>query len=336
MSSIRSFLLNRLVFVIPQLFGILMIAFFLVKTIPGDPAVLMLGPNATDASVAALRTKLGLDQSVVQQFWIFVTNLAKGDLGTSWQTTRPVLEDLFQRFPATLELVTFGLLSAILIGIPMGLASALKLGIWGKISNTYGLIVGALPDFWLGLVMIFVFYTLLQWAPAPFGRIDMIVIPPATVTGSMVLDSLIAGNWEALVSALQHLLLPALTLGIVASGPIQRMTQSMVESTLDAGFSRYQVISGLPTQMVVKNALKNALPSIITIISVLYGYLLGGAVLVETVFSWGGAGQYAVQGVLNSDIFPVLGFVLFASIFSLLVYFIVDVLYFLIDPRAGS
>jgi len=179
------------------------------------------------------------------------------------------------------------------------------------------------------------FYTILQVVPAPLGRIDFIVLPPATVTGFLTIDSLLAGNWQAFYSAASHLCLPVLTLGLVNAGPILKMTQSTMDRMLQSDYSRYEVLSGLPRGMVVRHALRNSLPSIITIISVLYGYLLGGAVLVEIVFSWGGAGQYAVQGVLNSDIYPVLGFVLLSAIFSLFVYLAVDILYFAIDPRIG-
>jgi peptide/nickel transport system permease protein len=245
-----------------------------------------------------------------------------------------VLEDLIQRFPATLELVTLGLLVAVLIGVPLGLASAFKAkGIVGRIANFYGLGAGALPDFWLALVLIFVFYTLLQWAPAPLGRIDLAVIPPQPITGVLTIDTLLAGDWDAFRSAVAHLVLPVLTLGLINAGPILKMTQSTMEKMLQSDFSRYEVLCGMPHRLVVRHALRNALPSIVTIISVLYGFLIGGAVLVEIVFSWGGAGQYAVQGVLNSDLYPVLGFVLFSAIFSLFVYLAVDLIYFAIDPR---
>jgi ABC-type dipeptide/oligopeptide/nickel transport system permease component len=323
-----------LLFIAPQLLGIVFVSFLLVKSIPGDPAVLMLGPTATPEAIASLRSKLGLDHSLPVQFWIYLKNLAHGDLGTSWQTTRPVLEDLVQRFPATLELVTLGLLVAVLIGVPLGLASAFKeKGIIAQIANFYGLGAGSVPDFWLALVLIFVFYTLLQWAPAPLGRIDLAVIPPPPVTGVLTIDAFLAGDWQALHSAAAHLVLPVLTLGLINAGPILKMTQSAMEKVLQSDFSRYEVLCGMPHRLVVRHALRNALPSVVTIISVLYGFLIGGAVLVEMVFSWGGAGQYAVQGVLNSDLYPVLGFVLFSAIFSLFVYLAVDLIYFAIDPR---
>jgi peptide/nickel transport system permease protein len=334
---ILRYLGNRLLFIIPQLLGIILVSFVLVKSIPGDPAILMLGPTATPEAIASLRQDMGLDQPFYVQFYIYVRNLLHADLGTSWQTTRPVLEDLLLRFPATLELVTLSLIVAILIGVSLGVASAIKPNSWiAKLSDFYGLSAGALPDFWLALVLIFFFYTLLGWSPAPLGRMDMAVIPPLPVTGVYTIDALIAGDFEAFWSAVSHLILPVLTLGLINAGPILKMTQSTMEKMLSSDFSRYEVLCGMPRGLVTRHALRNALPSIITIVSVLYGYLIGGAVLVEIVFSWGGAGQYAVQGVLNSDIYPVLGFVLFSAIFSLVVYIVVDLVYFLVDPRISN
>ncbi|WP_414474750.1 ABC transporter permease [Microvirga sp. M2] len=334
---VLSYLGHRVVFILPQLLGIVLVSFMLVKSIPGDPATLMLGPTATPEAIAGLREQLGLDKPLYVQFFIYVANLFSGDLGTSWQTTRPVLEDLLMRFPATLELVTLSLLLAIVIGVSVGIASALNEKGWvARVSDLYGLSAGSLPDFWLGLVLIFIFYTILGWAPAPLGRIDMAVISPPPVTGLYTVDALIAGDMEAFVSAAKHLVLPVLTLGLINAGPIMKMTQSTMEKMLASDFSRYEILCGIPQHLVMRHALRNALPSIVTIISVLYGYLIGGAVLVEIVFSWGGAGQYAVQGVLNSDIYPVLGFVLFSAFFSLIVYLVVDLVYFLVDPRISS
>jgi peptide/nickel transport system permease protein len=320
-----------------QLFGIVLVSFFLVKLIPGDPAVMMLGPTASAQSLAELRDRMGFTKPLLQQFTRYVTDVAHGDLGTSWQTTRPVTEDLFQRFPATLELITFGLLLAVAIGFPLGVAAArLKRGPVRKFADYYGLLAGAMPDFWLALVLIFIFYTVLGWIPAPLGRIDMAVLPPPTITGSLVIDSLIAGDWEALRSSLGHLALPVLTLGVINAGPILKMTQSMTERTLSSDFVRYAEMCGLPRRLVLRQSVRAALPSVVTIISVLYGFLIGGAVLVEMVFSWGGAGQYAVQGVLNADLNPVLGFVLFSAILSLVIYLLVDLIYFALDPRLRS
>ena len=331
---IARYVAKRLLFIGPQLFGIVLVSFLLVKLIPGDPAVLMLGPFATADQLTALRADLGLQGGVLEQFWIYLQKLVQGDLGTSWQTTQPVLDDLMLRFPATLELITLSLLLALLIGIPLGVVAAyFKRSIVRKFSDYYGLLAGALPDFWLGLVLIYLFYTLLGWTPPPLGRIDIALIPPPPVIGFYVFDSLVAGDWAAMWSSLGHLVLPVVTLGIINAGPILKMTQSTMDRVLEADFIRYAEMCGLPKTVVVRQALRNALPAIVTIVSVLYGFLIGGAVLVEIVFSWGGAGQYAVQGVLNADIKPVLGFVLFSAVLSLIIYLLVDLLYFAIDPR---
>ncbi|MFC3227430.1 ABC transporter permease [Marinibaculum pumilum] len=325
---------KRLIFILPQLLGIILVSFLLVKMIPGDPAVLMLGPFASDEQLASMRSQLGLDGTILDQFWIYLTGLFEGDLGTSWQTTRPVLEDLLQRFPATLELITLSLLLALLIGIPLGVAAAyFKRSVVKKFSDYYGLLAGALPDFWLGLVLIYFFYTLLNWAPPPLGRMGIAVLAPPPVTNFVIIDSILDGNWAALWSALGHLMLPVITLGVINAGPILKMTQSTMERMLESDFVRYAEMCGLPEGQVIRQAFRNSLPSVVTIVSVLYGFLIGGAVLVEIVFSWGGAGQYAVQGVLNADINPVLGFVLFSAILSLVIYLLVDLIYFTIDPR---
>lgn len=325
---------KRLLFVIPQMLGILFISFFLIKLIPGDPAVLMLGPNATTEAVAKLRAEMGLDLPVMKQFMIYLGNVVQGDLGMSWQTAKPVLSDLLERFPATLELVTLSLLLALAIGIPLGVASSMrKRGLIRKVADYYGLLAGALPDFWLALVGIFLFYSVLKWAPAPLGRYSIMLIPPPTVTGSILIDSLIAGNFQVFKSALAQLVLPVGTLGLVNAGPILKITQSTMDRALASDYMAYARMSGLPRKTVRKQAFRASLPNIITIVSVLYSFLIGGAVLVEIVFGWGGAGQYAVAGVLNADINPVLGFVTFAALLSLAVYLIVDLAYFALDPR---
>lgn len=332
--QILAYIGRRLIFVGPQLVGILLVTFLLLKLIPGDPAVMMLGPFATDERLARLRAELGLDRSIVEQFGIYLWRVFHWDLSTSWQTTMPVTADLVQRFPATLELVTLSLLLALCIGVPLGVLGARsKNGIVRRMVDYYGLAAGALPDFWFGLVLIFVFYTILGIVPAPLGRLDFTILPPPDITGSLLIDSTISGNWAALRNAAGHLILPVLTLGLINAAPILKMTLSTMDRMLEADFSRYAEMCGLPPHVVARKALRNSLPSIITIVSVLYGFLIGGAVLVEIVFSWGGAGQYAVQGVLNADLNPVLGFVLYSAILSLVIYLIVDLIYFAIDPR---
>jgi ABC-type dipeptide/oligopeptide/nickel transport system permease component len=324
----------RLATFIPQLFGILVASFFLLKLIPGDPAPMMLGPLATAEAVAKLRAELGLDQPLPLQFWHYLTRLLEGDLGRSWQTTNPVLRDLIERLPATLELVTFGLGLALIIGVPLGLAAGRNpMGRTARLSDGYALSAGAMPDFWIGLVLIYVFYTLLGWAPAPLGRLDFAVLPPARLTGSYLIDALLAGDLETFRAAAGQLVLPVVTLGFVNAVPILKMTRSTVERLQSSDFVRFADAKGLSEWRVSGHVLRNALPSIVTVTGMLYGTLLGGAVLIEVVFSWGGAGQYAVSAVLNADINAALGFVLVTAALSLAIHLAVDLILFALDPR---
>jgi peptide/nickel transport system permease protein len=327
----------RLALALPQLFGIVLVSFFLLKLIPGDPAPMMLGPLATQASLDKLRAEMGLDLPLPQQFLAYVERIAHGDLGRSWQTTNGVLYDLGERLPATLELVTLGLLLSIAIGLPLGVAAGRKpAGAVARAADMFSIGAGSLPDFWLALVLIFVFYAVLQWAPAPIGRLDFAVLPPARVTGSYALDALIAGDFTTFRAALGQLVLPVLTLGIIYAVPILTMTRVTIERLNDSDFVRFAEAKGLSPRRVARHALRNALPSIITVIGVLYGTLIGSVVLVEVVFAWGGAGQYAVAAVLNADINAALGFILVAALISLLVHLLVDLFALALDPRARN
>lgn len=329
--------LVRLGYLVPQVLGILTIAFFLLKLIPGDPAPMMLGPLATQEAVDKLRHEMGLDRPLPVQFWSHLTRLAHGDLGRSWQTTHPVLHDLQERLPATLELIVLGLAVALVIGLPLGLAAGRRPG--GRAASMADgatLLGGALPDFWLAVVLIYVFYTLLGWAPAPLGRLDFAVLPPERLTGSYALDALLRGQFDTAWSAARQLLLPVLTLGVIASVPLLKITRSSVERLNEADFIRFAEAKGLPPHRVSLHALRCALPAIVTALGLMFSQLLGGAVLIEVVFAWGGAGQYAVAAVLNADINASLGFIVFAAVLSLFVHLLVDLLCLALDPRMRS
>jgi peptide/nickel transport system permease protein len=328
------YFLRRLLYVIPQLIGITLITFLLVKLIPGDPARLMLGPLASEDTITLLRDHMGLNRTWPEQYLLYVWHAMHGDLGTSWQSGDPVEADLRQRLPATLELISYSLLLAVAVAIPLGVRAARKPGkASDRFAFGYGLAAGAVPEFWLGLILILVFYTKLGWASAPDGRLDVGVTPPPRITGAYTVDAFFTGDWTALGSAFKHLILPVATLAIVTIGPILKMTRSTMQQMLASDFTRYARLCGLPEPLVGRYALRNALPPVVTLVAVLYSFLIGGAVLVEFVFGWGGAGQYAVQGVLNADFAVVQGFVLVAAIISLVVYLVVDLIYFAIDPR---
>ena len=327
----------RIAIAIPQLFGVALGAFFLLKLIPGDPAPMMLGPLATQVAVDKLRAEMGLDQPLPSQFIAYLGRLLHGDLGRSWQTTNPVLTDLAQRLPATLELVTLSLLIAVAIGMPLGLMAGRRPnGVIARIADTYSVAAGALPDFWLALVLIFIFYSIFNVVPPPIGRLDFAILPPDTITGSYALDALFAGDLVSFRAAVAQLILPVATLAIIYTVPVLAMTRATVERLNDSDFIRFANAKGLTPARVSRHALRNALPSVVTVIGMLYGTLVGSVVLVEVVFAWGGAGQYAVSAVLNADINASLGFILMAAVVSLAVNLIVDFIALAIDPRART
>lgn len=329
---------RRLLYLIPQLFVISFATFFLVRLLPGNPALAQAGAFPTPEKVKAIEEQLALNEPLPVQYYEYVKRVFHGDLGYSWYTSNSVSADLVQRFPATFELITISLVLALVIMIPLGILTARRTrGLVGKTSERgtflYGMLAGSLPDFWLALILVYVFYFTLGWFPAPLGRLDLGIPEPSQVTGMYTVDSLIARDWTAFTSAVKHLALPVVTLIFVYGSPILKMTRQTMSEVLGSRYIVHARASGLSESTVVRYAFRNSLPPVITMVAVVYGYLLGGAVLVETVFGWNGIGQYAVQAVTNSDFAPIQGFVLVAACFSILVYLIVDILYFAVDPR---
>jgi peptide/nickel transport system permease protein len=324
----------RLPLIVPQMFGVMLVTFMLVRLLPGDPALLMLGNTATPESIAALRERLGLDKSIWEQFVAYVGNILHGDLGISLFTSNPVTVDLMERAPATLELITYAMLLTVVLGVTLAVLSVVwKGGLIDAGTRIYGLAAGAIPDFWVGLLLIFFLFYMAGIVPAPFGRIDALVTAPPQVTGFYTIDSLLAGDVSAFWSSMGRLLLPVLTLTIVNAGALMKMTKTTFSDIYRSEFVRYQRACGLSERTIIRGALRNSLPPVITLVGFLFGFLLGAAVLVETIFSWGGLGQYAVQAVINSDYPALQGFVLVAAAFILIVYLVVDILYELADPR---
>ncbi len=308
---------RRLLYVIPQVIGISLVTFVVVRLLPSNPAYALAGPAATQETIDTIEKRLGLNQPIWVQYGKYVRDLAHGDLGSSFVSGRSVLSDIGQRLPATLELLVLGLFFAFLIGVPLGVLSALGRG--RRIA---------------GLILVYVLYTKLKIAPAPLGQLSPSVPTPRHVTGAVALDALITGNWVAFKSALGHLVLPLITLVFVYMAPIVKYTRSSVEDVYyGSEFIQQYRVNGLSHRAIVMRALRNGLPPVITIVGVLFGFLLGGLVLIEQVFAWGGFGQYAVQAITNSDFSAVEGFVVVAAIFNLIVYLIVDLLYFVVDPR---
>ncbi|MGG7753517.1 ABC transporter permease [Klebsiella aerogenes] len=316
--------------------GVCVITFIISHLIPGDPARLLAGDRASDEIVRHIRQQLGLDLPLWQQFARYVDALLHGDLGTSIRTDRPVLEDLKTFFPATLELAFCALLIALVVGIPLGVLSAVYRNRWtDHLVRLMALTGISTPAFWLGLGVIVLFYGKLDWLPGS-GRLDDWFDPPTRVSGFYLLDSLLEGNIEVFFNALQHLILPAATLAFVHLGIVARQIRSAMLEQLNEDYIRTALASGLPKfTIVVRYALPNALIPSITVLGLALGDLLYGAVLTETVFAWPGMGAYVVSSIQALDFPAVMGFAIVVSFAYVLVNLVVDLLYLWIDPRMG-
>jgi len=330
-----SMLLKRVLAAIPSLIGVVIVTFLLTRALPGDPAAYFAGPAATKEAIEQIRATLGLDQPLIIQFFHYVVDLAHGDLGKSLTTGQSVADEIRARLPASAELTLLGLIVSMAIAIPLGIMAATKPG--SIIDHTCRIVTTAgvsLPVFFTGLILVYVFYYLLGWAPAPLGRLDVFYSAPPTVTGFYLIDSLIARDPETFVAALKQLILPALTLGIFSLAPIARMTRASMLSVLSSDFVRTARASGLaPYTVIVTYAFRNAMLPVITTLGMVFSFLLGANVLVEKVFAWPGIGSFAVEALIASDFAPVQGFVLTMAILYVALNLLIDVLYGLIDPR---
>lgn len=316
--------------------GVAVITFVISHLIPGDPARLLAGDRASNEMVLHIRQQLGLDRPLYIQFWRYVCDLAQGNLGVSIRTGRPVLEDLRTFFPATLELAFSALLLALLVGVPLGVLSAVFRNRWLDHLVRLLAIAGiSTPAFWLGLGAIVLFYGHLNMLPGG-GRLDDWLDPPARVTGFYLIDSLLAGDSDAFRNSLQHLILPAVTLAFVHLGIVARQIRSAMLEQLSEDYIRTARASGLSGwRIVLGHALPNAMIPSVTVLGLALGDLLYGAVLTETVFAWPGMGAYVVASIQALDFPAVMGFAVVVSLAYVLVNLVVDLLYLWIDPRIG-
>ena len=326
---------KRLLLVIPNLIGVVIVTFLLTRALPGDPAAYFAGPAAGKEAIDQIRVKLGLDKSLIVQFGRYVSDLARGDLGNSLSTGQPVVTEIKNRLPASAELTLFGLILSMVIAVPLGILAAVKQGSWidhaCRVVATAGV---SLPVFFTGLLLVYVFYFKLGWSPPPLGRIDVFYSPPPQITGFYLIDSLLARNLEAFRASLSQLLLPGFTLGIFSLAPIARMTRASMLAVLASDFVRTARASGLDNRtVIITYAFRNAMLPVITTLGMVFSFLLGANVLVEKVFAWPGIGSYAVEALITSDFAPVQGFVLTMAVLYVVLNLIIDLLYGIIDPR---
>jgi peptide/nickel transport system permease protein len=332
---VGKYILRRLLLLIPILFGLTVLVFLFIRALPGDPAAAILGERATPEAIERVRTALGLDRPLIDQYLAYMGGIFRLDFGTSFITNRDVTDDFLQRFPATIELTMAAMLFAISLGIPLGLMTAKRGGSWFDTGGTVFALIGvSIPIFFLGLMLKYMFA--IQWPILPdSGRIDLIqysTIP--RVTNFMTIDALLAGSWGGFVDALRHLILPAIALGTIPLAIIMRITRASAIDVLNEDYVRTANAKGLKSSVVDgRHVLRNALLPVITVIGLQFGLLLGGAILTETIFAWGGVGKWVYDAVVNNDYQVIQSAVLLLALIFILVNLAVDVGYAFLNPR---
>ena len=316
-----------------SLIGVTFMVFAISHVIPADPVGVALGPEATPDQIRAVKAAWGLDKPVYVQYGLFLRNLLRGDLGYSLVSRRAVSEELRYYFPATFELTTVAMDVLVFMGLFIGVVSAVRRNrLFDHLARTYCIFGISMPIFWLGLLLLLLFYVKLGWLPGG-GRIaDGIEV--RTITGLLILDSLLTGNGAGLASALKHLVLPAFCLSSSFLATISRIARSSVLQVIGEDYVRAARAKGVPEiKVLVKHVLRNSLLPVITISGILYGQLLGGAVLTETIFSWPGMGRYVVRSILNLDFQPIMGFTVLCAFLYALSNLAVDILYSIVNPQ---
>jgi peptide/nickel transport system permease protein len=315
------------------LLGVSLVVFFMVRAIPGDPAQILLGQTATPEAVRETRTRLGLDEPIIVQYLLFLRDAATGDLGDSIVTGQPVTTTLIEKFPATLELALAALLFAVVIGVPIGVIAAVRqYSLLDRITSVIALTGVSMPIFWLAMVFVVIFTVNLEWLPFP-GRVGN-EVSFTSYTGIYTLDTLITFNLPAFWDVLKHLILPAVALGTIPMAVVTRMTRSSMLEVMNEDYVRTARAKGVvPWRVVFRHALRNAMLPTVTVIGLQFGLLMGGAILTETIFTWNGIGQWALQSINGRDYAGIQGVVLYGAVFFVLINLLVDVLYAVLDPR---
>jgi peptide/nickel transport system permease protein len=324
------------------LLGLLLVTFIIGRVVPIDPVLSIVGERATEAQMQAIRDKLGLDLPMWQQFFIYVGDAMRGDLGTSIRTGESISGEIARYFPATLELATLGTIFGTLVGVPAGVLAATRPGsIADQIVRVVGLMGYSMPVFWLGLIGLLVFYGQLDWVAGP-GRLDptydmMMEFTLTSYTGMILIDSALNGAWDVFANAISHIILPAGLLGYVSMAYISRMTRSFMMNELGQEYITTARVKGMPEWRVIwVHAMKNVLVPLITVIALSYAYLLEGSVLTETIFAWPGLGSYITDALFAADMPAVLGGTVVVGVAFITLNMASDILYRLVDPRART
>ena len=335
MPRLLGYLLRRIGLAAVTLAGVVVFVFLLTHILPSNPAALRAGPLADAELIHKYEREMGLDQPIYVQFARYGQEILSGNLGESWKTGQPVRKELGERLPATLELAATAFLIALIVGLGLGVLAAVFAGSWiDQGVRLYATLGAAQALFWLALLMVHVFYYTLGWAPAPLDRLTIGVSEPPLVTGLFTVDSLLAGQFSTFLDALNHLWLPALVLAFVVSAPIVKMTRGSMLDVLNSDFIRTAKAIGVPRRSVVmRDGLRNAFIPILTMVGIVFGYLIAGNVIVEKVFSWAGIGQYAWIALTINDFNAVQGFVIVIAFMYVGINLAIDLAYGFIDPR---
>jgi peptide/nickel transport system permease protein len=331
---VGKFILRRLLLLIPILLGLTVLIFLFIRLLPGDPASAILGERGTPEAIERVRNALGLDRPLFDQYLEYLSGLFRFDLGTSFLTNRDVTSDFLQRFPATIELTAAAMLFALGLGIPLGMITAKRRGSWLDTGGTLVSLIGiSIPIFFLGLMLKWLFAIQFPILPDS-GRIDLIAYSFPRVTNFMTIDALLAGEWGGFVDALRHLVLPGISLGTIPLAIIMRITRASVVDVMNEDYVRTANAKGLPSNVVdSRHILRNALLPVVTVIGLQLGLLLGGAILTETIFGWGGVGKWIYDAVVNNDYQVIQSGVLVLALIFVLVNLAVDVSYAFLNPR---
>lgn len=332
--NLRFYFLRRVILIIPLLIGLSLLTFTVSRVLPGDPVGLAAGPQATAEIKEALRRDFGLDQPLPVQYLTYMSNLLAGDWGRSLYSRREVIADISVYFPATLELTIAAVVIATLLGVPAGVISAIyRNRLPDQVTRILALFFVSFPAFWLAMIFQLIFGLELGWFPIG-RRFNALALPPVPITGLLTLDSLLRLDFASLGVALQHLVIPAVVLSFGSLASITRITRAAMLEALDKDYVRMERAIGIPYRVIVtKYVLRNALIATVTIVSLEFGWLLAGAVLVETIFDWPGMGLYAVESSLRLDFQPIMGITIVYGIVFSLINILTDMAYGVLDPR---
>lgn len=326
---------RRLLVSVGTILGIIVVVFLIVRVLPGDAALLRAGPYASEARVEQIRQQYGLADPVAHQFVRYLGGAVRGDLGTSIRTGGSVTSELLHRLPASLELAFYSVLLASVIGIPFGIVAAARQGTWvDKSARVFAVLGSSMALFWLGLLLIFFFFYVFRWFPGPIDRLAVTTVPPPAITSFYTVDAALTGRFGVMWEAFSYLALPVITLGFVLAAPILKMVRAAMIDTLASDHVRTAKAMGIPwRQILLRDGFRNAMLPVATAVGIVFGYMLGGNIIVEFLFAWPGVGRYAYTAIQNNDIEALQGFVILVGVLYVALNVAIDLLYAWIDPR---